>query len=215
MFSPWVGKISWRKKWVPTLVFFPGEFRGTEEPGKLHSTGLQRIGHDWATSTKQWFENLLLRNIYFKTPTLRLVSQCYCSVAAVSNSLWPHGLQCIRLPCPSLFSGVYPNSCPLNQWCHPTILFSIVPFSSCLQSFLASGSFPVSLLFRSGGIGSISASASVLPMNIQSWFPLGWTDLISWQFKGLSRVFSSATAHSHQFFGSQPFLLPTSLLEKP
>ena len=97
----------------------------------------------------------------------------------LSNSLWPHGLQHTRPPCPSPTSGVYPNSCPLSQWCHPTISSSVVPFSSCLQSFPASGFFPMGQFFTSGGqsIG-ISASASVLPMNIQDWFPLGWTGIV-------------------------------------
>ena len=97
-----------------------------------------------------------------------------------------------------------PNSCPLSRWCHPTISSSVVPFSSCLQSFPASGSFQMSQLFASGGqsIG-VSASASVLPMNIQDWFPLGWTGWISFQSKGLSRVFSNTTVQKHQFFSAQ------------
>ena len=107
----------------------------------------------------------------------------------MSNSLQPHGLQHARPPCPSPIPGDYPNSCPLSQWCHPTISSSVVPFSSCLQSFPASGSFLMSQLFTSGGqrIG-VSASTSVLPMNIQDWFPLGWTGWISLQSKGLSRL---------------------------
>ena len=115
----------------------------------------------------------------------------------------PHGVQHARPPCLSPTLGVYPNSCPLSQWCHLTISSSVIPFSH-LQSFPASGSFPMGQLFVSGGqsIG-ISASASVLPMNIQDWFPLGWTGWISWQSKGLSRVFSNTTVQKHQFFGSQ------------
>ena len=103
----------------------------------------------------------------------------------MSDSLRPHGLQHARPPCPSPTSGVYSNSCQLSRWCHPAISSSVVPFSSCLQSFLASGSFPMSQLFTSGGqrIG-VSASASVLPMNIQDCFPLGWTDWISLQLVG-------------------------------
>ena len=120
------------------------------------------------------------------------------------DSLWPHGLQQVRLPCPSPTLGVYSNSCPSGHWCHPTILSSVIPFSSSLQSFLASGSFPVSQFFPSRGqsIG-VSPSASVLPMNIQDWFPLGWTGLISLESKGLSRVFSDATVQKHQFFSNQ------------
>ena len=121
----------------------------------------------------------------------------------MSDSLWPIGLQHTRLPCPSLSPRVCLGSCPLSQWCHPTNSFSVTPFSSHLQSFPASGSFPVSLLFASDGqsIG-VSASASVLPRNIQDWFPLGWTGWISWQSKGLSGVFSNTTVQKHQFFGT-------------
>ena len=126
-----------------------------------------------------------------------------CSRSVVSHSLWPHGLQHTRLPCPSPTPGVYSNSCLLRRWCHPTISSSVIPFS-CLQSFPASGSFPKSQFFASGGqsIG-ISASTSVLPMKIQCWFPLGLTGLISWLSKGLSRVFSSTTVWKHQFFRAQ------------
>ena len=122
----------------------------------------------------------------------------------MSGSLQSHGLQHTRLPCPSPSPRVYPNSCPLSQWCHPTISSSVVPFSSCPQSLPASGSFPMSQLFAPGGqsIG-VSASASVLPMNTQDWSPLGWTGWISLQSKGLARVFSSTTVPKHQFFGTQ------------
>ena len=123
----------------------------------------------------------------------------------VSNSLWPHELQHIRPPCPSLSPRVYLNSCSLSRWCHPTISSSVIPFSSCPQSFPASGSFPKSQLFISDG-QTIGASASVLPMNIQGWFPLGWTGWISLQSKGLSGILSSVTTRKHQFFGSQPSL---------
>ena len=113
-------------------------------------------------------------------------SQFSCSV--VSDSLQPHGRQHSRLPCPSPTPRIYSNSCPSSRWCHPTILSSVIPFSSRLQSFPASGSFPRSHFFATGGqnIG-VSASKSVLPMNIQNWFPLGWADWISLQSKGLSR----------------------------
>ena len=128
------------------------------------------------------------------------------SHSVVSDSLWPHGLQHTRLPYPSPSPGICSNSCASSQWCHPTISSSFVPFSFCLQSFPASGSFPVSWLFTSGGqsIGA-SALASVLPMNIQDWFPLGWTGLISFQSKGLSRVFNT-TVQKHQFFSAQTSL---------
>ena len=121
--------------------------------------------------------------------------QFSCSV--MSTSLWPHELQHARPPCPSPTPGVHPNPCPLRQWCHPTILSSVIPFSSCPQSFPASGSFPTSQLFASGGqrIG-VSAPASVLPMNTQDWSLLGWTGWISSQSKGLWRVFSSTMVQS-------------------
>ena len=120
----------------------------------------------------------------------------------MSNSLQPHGLQHTRLPCPSPSPRVRSNSCPFGPWCHPTISSSVVPFSSCPQSFPASGSLPMSQFFVSYGqsIGP-SAATSVLPMNIQDWFPLGWTGWISLQSKGLSRVFSGTTVQRHQFFG--------------
>ena len=110
----------------------------------------------------------------------------------MSDSLQPHGLQHARLPCPSPSPVVCSNSCPWSLWCHPTISSSVIPFSSCLQSFPASGSFPTSRFFASGG-QSIGASASALVLPIQGWFPLGLTGLISLQFKALLKVFSSTT----------------------
>ena len=124
--------------------------------------------------------------------TLATVSLLLFSRLVVSNPLQPHGPQHTRLPCASPSPSASSNSWPLSQWCHPTILSSIVPFCSCLQSFPSSGSFPLSWLFASGG-QSIGASASVLPKNIQNWFPLGLTGLVSLQSKGLSRVFSNTT----------------------
>ena len=122
----------------------------------------------------------------------------------MSNSLWPHGLQHTRPPCLSPTPRAYSNSCPLSWWCHPTISSSVLPFSSCRQSFPAVGSFPMSQLFTTGGpsIG-VSASPSVLPINIQDWFPLGLTGWISLQSKGLSRVFSNTTVQKQQFLGTQ------------
>ena len=132
----------------------------------------------------------------------------------------PHELQHARPPCPSTTPRVYPNSCSLSQWCHPNISSSVTPFSSRLQSFPASGSFQMNQLFTSGSqsIGG-SPSTSVLQMNIQDWFPLGWTDWISLQSKRLSRVFSNTTVPKHQFFGTQLSLqsnshIHTWLLEK-
>ena len=167
-----------------------------------------------------WFFSILKLNSYL----IFLIYKCnkvQFSCSVVFNSLWPHGVQHSRLPCPSPSPGVCSNSCPLNRWCHPTISSSVVSFSYSLQSFPGSGSFPMSQFFTSGSqsIGA-SASASVLPMNIQDWFPLGWTGWISLQSKGLSRVFSNTTVQKHQFFGTQLSLwsnshIPTWLLEKP
>ena len=146
--------------------------------------------------------------------------QFNCSVAS-PWTLRAHGLQPARLPCPSPSPRACSNSCPLSRWCHTTISSSVVPFSFCLQSFPASGSFQMNWFFASGGqsIGA-SASASVLPMNIQDWFPLGWTGWISLQSKGFSRVFSNTTVQKHQFYGAQLCLwsnshIHTWLLEKP
>ena len=150
----------------------------------------------------------IIIDIYLYTYIWVCVCVCVCmfqfSRSVVSDSLWPHEPQHTRSPCPSPITRDYSNSCPLSQWCHPTISSSVVPFSSCLQSFPASGSFQMSRLSASGGqsIG-VSASASVLPMNIQDWFSLEWTGWIYLQSKGLSRVFSNTTVQKHQFFGAQ------------
>ena len=125
------------------------------------------------------------------------------SHSVVSDSLRPYESQHARPPCPSPTTGVHPNSSASSQWCHPAISSSVVAFSSCPQSFLASESFPMSQFFAWGGqrIG-VSASTSVLPMNTQDWFPLGWTGWISLQSKGLSRVFSNTAVQKHQFFSA-------------
>ena len=138
------------------------------------------------------------------TVSVQTFSSVQFSCSVMSNSLQSHGLHA-RPPCPSPTPGVYSNSCPLSQWCHLTISSSVIPFSSCPQSFPASGSFQMSQLFISSGqrIG-VSASTSVLPMNTWDWFPLGWTGWISLQSKGFSRVFSNTTVQKHQFFGAQP-----------
>ena len=140
-----------------------------------------------------------------RTPHTALYISVQLSHSVVSDSLRPHEPQHARVPCPSPTPGVHPNPCPLSRWCHPTISSSVVPFSSCSQSFPASGSFQMSQLFTSGGqsIG-VSASTSVLPMNTQDWSPLGWSGWISLQSKGLSRVFSNTTVQKHQFFDAQP-----------
>ena len=155
-------------------------------------------------------------------PQNNLIIVQFSSVAQSCPSLWaPMNHRTPRPPCPSQTHGVYPNSCTLSWWCHPTILSSVISFSSCPQSFPASGSFQLSQFFTSGGqsIG-VSASTSVLPMNIQDSFPFRLTSLISLQSKGLSRVFSNTIVQKHQVFGTQLSLwynshMHTWLLEKP
>ena len=138
---------------------------------------------------------------YYSTSTTFQLSLFSRSVA--SNSLWPHGLQHARTPCPSPSPRTCSHSCLLSRWCHPTTSFSVTPLSSCLQSFPASGPFPKSWLFISGGQSTgVSASAFVPPMNIQDWFPLGLNSLISLQSKGRSRVFSYTTDQKQQFFSA-------------
>ena len=143
------------------------------------------------------------------------------SHSVVSDSSRPHESQHARPPCPSPMPRVYPNPCPSSQWCHPAISSSVVPFSSCHQTFPALGSFPMSQLFVWGSqIIGVSASTSVLPMNTQDWSPLGWAGWIFLQSKGLSRVFSNTTVQKHQFFGAQlssPYNshIHPWLLEKP
>ena len=155
----WVTSLSlftfmhWRRKWQPIPVFLPGESQGPGEPGGLLSTGWQRVGHDWSD-----LATAAAAHVLFQFSSV----QFSCSV--VSDALQPHELQHARPPCPSPTPGIYSNSCPLSQWCHPTILSSVIPFSSCLQSFPASGSFLMSQLFASGGQSSgASASTSILP----------------------------------------------------
>ena len=173
----WVSeKLNFSKQRIPYGVWEQNKYRN------LNILHVQRLTH-WAI-----YERL---SIQF-------------SRSVMSDSLRPHGLQHTRPPCPSPTPRAYSDSCPLSQRCHPTISSSVVPFSSCLQSFPASRSFQMSQLLTSGGqsIG-VSASASVLPMNTQDWSPLGWTGWISLQSKGCSRVFSNTTVQKHQFFGAQ------------
>ena len=133
-----------------------------------------------------------------------IFSSVQFSHSVMTDALRPHGLQHDRLPYPSPTPGAYANSSPSSQWCHPTISSFVIPFYSCLQSFPASGSFPMSQFFASGGLNiGVSASASVLPTNIQDWFPLGWTVWISLQSRRPSRVFSNTTVQKHQFFSAQ------------
>ena len=145
---------------------------------------------------EHWFLQNLLGKL-FRTPV-------QFSHSVMFDSLWPHGLQHARPPCLLPAPRVYSDSCPLSQWCQETMSSSVVPFSSSFQSFPASGSFQMSPFFASDGQSiRVSASTSVLLMNIQDWFPLGWTGWISLQSKRLSRVFSNTTVQKHQFFGSQ------------
>ena len=156
----------------------------------------------------------------YKIFTNKIINQSI-QPSVMSDSLRAHEPQHARPPYPSPTPGVHPNPCPFRWWCHPTILSSVFPFSSCPQIFPASGSVQMRQLFTSGGqsIG-VSASTSVLPVNTQDWSPLEWTDWISLQSKGLSRVFSNTTVQKHQFFGTQLSLwsnshIHTWLLEKP
>ena len=144
---------------------------------------------------RNWIKSLLIELV---------ISLVQFSQSVKSDSLWPHGLQHSRLPCSTPSPRTYSNSCPLHQWCHRTISSSVVSFSSHLRSFPGSGSFQMNWFFTTGGqsIG-VSASTSVILMNIQDWFPLGWTGRISLQSRGLSRVFSNITVQKHHFFGAQ------------
>ena len=213
----------------------------TEEPGGIQSRRLTKSGirlSDWAhaqhinsishvdTRDSNNLEHTEGNTIWQNMKKWWVfIIHCVCSSLLFNYyhvqlfaTPWP---QHTRLPCPSVSPGVCSNSCPLSWWCHPTISSSVVPFSSCLQSFPISRSFPMSRLFLSGGQSiRASASTSVLPVNIQDWFPLGWTDLISLQSKGFSRVFSNTTVQKLQFSGAQLSLwsnshIHTWLLEQP
>ena len=184
---------------------------GMAEPGGLPSMGLHRVGRDWHDLAAAAFKIMIILFIVV------LVVQLLSCVRFFATP-WTAARQASLA---FTISGVCSNSHPLSQWCHPAISSSVIPFSSCLWSFPASGSFLMSWLFSSGdqSIGA-SASALVLPMNIQDWFPLGLTSLISLQSKGLSRVFSNTTVQKHQFLGAQLSLwfyshIHTWLLEKP
>ena len=195
---------------IPGLGRSPGEGKGHPLQYSDLENSMDCIIHG---VTKSWTR--------LTTFTFCLFSSVQSSRSVVSDSLRPHERQHARPPCPSPTPGVYSNWCSLSRWCHPAISSFVVPFSSCLQSLPASGSFPMSQLFASGSrsIGA-AASASVLPMNTQDWCPLGWAGWISFQSKGLSRVFSNITVQKHQFFGAQLSSqsnshIHTWLLEKP
>ena len=181
---PWVGKIYWRSAWPPTPVFMSGESAQTEEPDRPQTHGVTKSGsqlkHSMSSQTHRlkpqppmWLslETGLLRRGLILNTVIK-----FSSVQSLSHIqlFATHGMQHARPPCPSPTPGVYSNSCPLSWWCHPTILSSVVPFSSCPQIISASGSFQMSQLFTSGGQSTgVPASTSVLPKNIQDWFPLG------------------------------------------
>ena len=165
----------------------------------------------WAWTTSETFNQIITKassiysTLYSETEYYPIFNR-FSSVQSLScvRLFATHGLQHARLPCPSPTPGTCSNSCPSSQWCHPTISSSVVPFSSCLQSFPASGSSLRSQFFALGGQSiRVSASTSVLPMNIQDWFPFTLTDFISLQSMGLSRFFSNTTVQKHQFLGAQ------------
>ena len=189
------------------IGWYSGEGLGRHVSGFVGITGLEELeARSEMRPTVKMHEDWERRNegpCVTPIPSLKKNgAQFSCSV--MSGSLRPHGLQHARPPCPSPTLGVYSNSCPSSQWCHPTNSSSVVPFSSRLQYFPASRSFPISQFFASGGQSTgISALTSFLPMNIQDWSPLGWTGWISLQSKGLSRVFSNTTVQKHRFFSAQ------------
>ena len=193
----------------------------------IKSKSFQRCSKSWRSSLTLFSRSSIVLHFTFKFVylffQLAIITPCkphwlwYChcakldyhssvqfSSSVVSDSLWTHGLHHTRLPCPPPTPRAGSNSCPLSRWCHPTISSFIAPFSSCLQSFPASGSSLMSQFFTLVGqsIGA-SASAAVLPMNIQDWLPLGLTGWVSLQAKGLSSIFANTTVQKHQFFGAQ------------
>ena len=181
--------------WTVNFQMFRLDLEKAEEP-ELNCQCL--LDH---RKTKRVTEKHLLL-LYWLHQSLWLCSVQF-SRSFLSDSLRPHGVQHARPHCPSPTPRVYSNSCPSHQWCHPTISSSVITFSSCPQSFPASGSFQMSRFFASGGQSiAVSASTSLLPMNIQDWSPLGWAGWISLQSKGLSRVFSNTTIQKHQLFST-------------
>ena len=210
--------------WSYSILYH--DYAGISYKRQQSNSRQQQGGSWWRSRDKTGSEGWKLVEITWEPWIFRsqksVVTKLFLfSHSVVSDSLWPHGLQHARLSCPSLSPRVCWNSCPLNWWCHPNISSSVFPFSFCLQSFQATGSFPRSCLFIPGGQNSgASASASVLPMNIQGWLPLGLTGSIFLLCKGLSRVFSRTTVWKHQFFETQLSLWSNSyictwLLEKP
>ena len=179
---------SWDEKWKHRNIL--EDAVTWSDPWRMCKTSTSRQGELLNAGAHSW--------------ELNVHSSVQSSHSVVSDSLQPHDPHHARPPCPTPTPRVHTNPCPLSHWCHPTISSSVIHFSSCPQHIQASGSFQMSQLFASGGqsIG-VSASTSVLPMNTQDWSPLGWTGWISFQTKGLSRVFSNTTVQKHQFFGAQ------------
>ena len=208
-------------KWVTTPSWLPGSLRPFLYSSSMYSCHL--LLNSSASVRSLSFLSFIVPIFALNDP---LVSPVFLKRSQFSSfsHVWPFATPWTahaRPPCPSPTPGVYPNSCPLSQWCHSAISSTVISISSCLQSFPASGSFQMSQIFTSGGqsIG-VSASTSVLPTNIQDWFPLGWTSGISLESKGLSRVSSNTTVQKHKFFGVQLsfysyFHIHTWLLEKP
>ena len=201
---PWPGRLGWHyMAWLIVSL------------SPCHQIGLFSVIMFFSLSALLWRRTRGLWKLPDGRDWLRgkleivLLGPCLVQFSSVqslgmSDSLWPHGLQHTRPHCPSPTSRVYSHSCPLRHWCHPSISSSVIPFSSCLQFFPASGSFQISLFFTSGGqCTGVSASASFLPMNIQDWFPLLWTSWISLQSRGLSSVFLNTTVQKYQFFTAQ------------
>ena len=173
-------------------------------PGKTIALTIQTFVGKVMSSLLGIYCHFLFFSLSYLFFFFEFLSSAQFSRSAVSDSLWPHESQHARPPCPSPTPRVYSNSCPSNRWCHPAISSSVVPFSSCLQFLPASGSFPMNQLFPWGGQSTGgTALASVLPKNTQDWSPLGWTDWISLQSKGLSGVFPNTTVQKCQFFGAQ------------
>ena len=202
-FSEDIEYFSFSRK-VPSYHFASHSYTFAPNPGwvtVLIASSFISFSCSW-TSYK-WNHMVYFCSAYFCHLSILLYRSVLISVTQ-SNSLWPRGLQHARLPCPSPTPIVHSHSCPLSRWCHPAISSSVIPFSFRLQSFPASGSFPVSCFFTSGdqSIG-VSASTSVFPMHIQDWFPLEWTTCTSLQSNRLSRVSSNTTVQKHQFFGAQ------------
>ena len=192
----------------------PGLGRPLEKGMATHSSILAWKPHGWrawraivhrVAQSQTWLKQLRTKlSLYLKR------KDQFSSVAQSCPTLQIHGLQHARPPCPSPTPGIYSNSCSSSKWYHPTISSSVIAFSSYFQSFPASGSFPMSQFFASSDQSiRVSASASVFPMNIQDWSPLGWAGWISLQSKGLSRVFSNTTVQKHHFFSAQLFYNPT------